>query len=147
MKYTTLLLFFFASFFATTNSNAQFKLKKLDNVVVSMSEGESIDNYTKYLSGYFDRIDILESMTNMGNFTLITEGEKKFLQGQATNEQNQKVVFRIQVSVSTDKLTIKKVDDFKTVACVAKSCVDCAFKDDYDCSCNGEGECEQNISM
>jgi|GEM_PF-6668436 len=148
MKFFTICLILFASLFVSTSTSAQFKLKKLDNVVVSMSEGQTIADYTKYLTGYFERIDILETLTNKSNYSIVTAEDKKFIQGEGLNASQQKVVFRIEVTTSADGLTITKAEsDFKALACVAVSCTDCAFKDAYNCGCNSEGSCEQSLSM
>jgi hypothetical protein len=147
MKYFTLFFIFFATLSISTSSSAQFKLKKLENVVVSMSQGESIDNYSSYLTGYFGRIELTESLMSKGNYILITLEGKQFLQGEGINDKEQKVVFRIEVFTSADGLTITKApSEYIAQACISIGCSSCVFKDDSSCFCEGEGECNHSIS-
>ncbi len=147
MRYYTLFIILFISFSISTISSAQLKLKKLDKVVVSMSQGESIDKYTNYLTGYFGRIDLTESLRSKGNYALISVDGKQFLQGEGVNDKEQKVVFRIEVSTSNDGLTITKAEsEYRAQACVANGCSNCSFKDAKSCSCAEEGECNHSIN-
>ena len=140
MKKITYIICFM--FLFSLSADAQFQLKKLDDVVVSMSEGETIEDYSKYLGNYFDRIEILEAVANKGQYEIIEAGDKKFLQGAGTNAQQQNVVFRIEINVSSNGLTLTKVNS-QTVACVAVSCEDCDFSGAYDCACAAEGDCKK----
>lgn len=147
MKYFTILFVFMGILFST-NGNAQFKLKKLDNVIVSLGEGQTMKDYTDYLTKYFGRINILEALTEKGNYNLTTVGDKSYLQGSGVNAEQQNVLFRVQVSVSEDGRTITKIDShYEAQACIAKSCNNCSFNDDSSCACEGEGECELKLWM
>jgi len=148
MKYYNLLLMMVFTCVISTSMSAQFELKKLDYVVVSMSQGESIDNYNQYLVGYFERIELTETLTDKGNFAIVDIDGKQFLQGEGKNETQQNVVFRIQIKTSPDGLTITKIEnEFTAQACISKGCIDCAFSSADSCACSGEGECNHSISI
>lgn len=129
-------------------TNAQFKLKKLNDVIVSMEAGESLENYTDYLTKYFERFDILEGLSNGKEFQIVKQGNQTFLQGKGQAQEGYMMVFRTEVTSSEDGLTITNADTpFKVQKCGSAGCTDCAFTDDGNCGCPSKGECEWGISM
>lgn len=145
MKYLS-MLFCVLGLAITTNCQAQFKLKKLDNVVLSLGENQTLNDYNEYLTKYFSRIERLESLSEKGNYSLDKNNNKSYLQGTGINENQQKVIFRIEVEISDDGKTITKSErTFKVHACVARSCASCKFEDELKCVCEEEGECESIV--
>ncbi|MBT8231518.1 MAG: hypothetical protein HKN51_05195 [Saprospiraceae bacterium] len=147
MKFFTCLYLLFAML-GSNQISAQFKLKKLDDVVVSMSENETIKDFQMYLANYFDRIEMTQDISEKSNFTIVSTDSGKYLQGEGVNKENKKVVYRIKVSISDDKQTITKLEDtFKIQICIATSCASCTFDSESSCKCNDNGDCEHDITI
>lgn len=120
---------------------------------VTLKTGENLNTKAAELTAIFQKIMILEGVSQMKNFELTKDenSEIQYVAGEGLSKEGNNIVFRVQATVTVKnketriKLT-NKGGKILAESCTSATCSTCRFAKTGGCECDANTDCNHNIS-